>query len=265
MNADANFPDKWEVRLKSTGFRLLLGLLVSGLFVGCGSGGSKPPANPLSVTTTSLSQGQAAVAYSATLSATGGTAPYSWSVKSGALPAGLSLSTAGAISGTPTAAGASTFVAQVTDSKSASASSGNLSIAISGGMLQITTTSAPTGTVGTAYQLPARSNRRSASLYLGRRIGLQPSGRTLAEHRRRRLRYAYQGGHLQPEHCRHRRNREQHPLGAGQLHHQSQWHSAARWELRLPVQRHAPGRQPCRHQRRLCSRPRACPRSASST
>jgi hypothetical protein len=137
--------------VKSTGFRLLLGLLVSGLFVGCGGGGSNPPANPLSVTTTSLSQGQTAVAYSATLSATGGTSPYNWSVKSGTLPAGLSLSAAGAISGTPTAAGASSFVAQVTDSKSASASSGNLSIAVTGGMLQITTTTAPTGTVGTAY------------------------------------------------------------------------------------------------------------------
>ncbi len=137
--------------MKSTGFRLLLGLLASGLFVACGGGGSNPPSNPLSVTTTSLSQGQVSVAYSGTLSATGGTAPYSWTVKSGTLPAGLSLSTAGAISGTPTAAGASSFVAQVTDSKSASAASGNLSIAISGGMLQITTTTAPTGTVGTAY------------------------------------------------------------------------------------------------------------------
>ena len=137
--------------MKSTGFRLLLGLLASGLFVACGGGGSNPPSNPLSVTTTSLNQGQVSVAYTGTLSATGGTAPYSWSVKSGTLPAGLSLSTAGAISGTPTAAGASSFVAQVTDSKSASAASGNLSIAIGGGMLTITTTTAPTGTVGTAY------------------------------------------------------------------------------------------------------------------
>jgi hypothetical protein len=139
------------VRVKSTGFRLLLGVLISGLFVACGGSGSNPPATPLSVTTTSLSPGQTAVAYSATLSATGGTAPYSWTVKSGSLPAGLSLSTAGAISGTPTAAGASSFVGQVTDSMSGSASSGNLSVAISGGMLQITTTTAPTGTVGTAY------------------------------------------------------------------------------------------------------------------
>jgi hypothetical protein len=137
--------------VKSTGFRLLFGLLMSGFLIACGGGGSNPPSNPLSITTTSLSPGQSGVAYSATLSATGGTAPYSWTAKSGSLPAGLSLSTAGAISGTPTAAGASSFVAQVMDSKSSSASSGNLSIAISGGTLQITTITAATGTVGTAY------------------------------------------------------------------------------------------------------------------
>ena len=88
---------------------------------------------------------------SATLSATGGTAPFSWSIKSGALPGGLSLSTGGTISGRPMGSGASTFVATVTDSKSASADSGNLSIAVSGGPLQITTTTAATGTVGTVY------------------------------------------------------------------------------------------------------------------
>jgi hypothetical protein len=124
---------------------------MSGFLVACGGGGNNPPSNPLSVTTTSLASGQTGAAYSGTLSATGGTAPYTWSVKSGSLPAGLSLSTAGAITGKPSAAGASSFVAQVTDSASASASSGNLSIAISGGTLQITTTTAPTGTVGTAY------------------------------------------------------------------------------------------------------------------
>ena len=137
--------------MKSTGFRLLFGLLISGFLVACGGGGSNPPSTPLSITITSLASGQTGTAYSATLSATGGTAPYNWTVKSGSLPAGLSLSAAGAISGTPTAAGASTFVALVTDSKSGSATSGNLSIAISGGPLRITTTTAATGTVGTPY------------------------------------------------------------------------------------------------------------------
>lgn len=47
------------------------------------------------------------------LTATGGSAPYSWSATG--LPAGLSISGSGLISGTPTAAGSSTVVAAVTD------------------------------------------------------------------------------------------------------------------------------------------------------
>lgn len=55
--------------------------------------------------------------YSALLGATGGTSPYTWSVSSGNLPAGLSLSPTGLISGTPTAApGTYNFIVQVTDS-----------------------------------------------------------------------------------------------------------------------------------------------------
>jgi predicted amidohydrolase len=72
--------------------------------------------SPLSFTTDSLPDGEQDAAYGATLTATGGTTPYSWSVVSGTLPAGLTLaSDTGTISGTPTAAGTNTFTAQVTD------------------------------------------------------------------------------------------------------------------------------------------------------
>jgi hypothetical protein len=63
--------------------------------------------------------------YSATLAAAGGTAPYAWSVVSGKLPPGLSLSGGGAISGTPAPPSTpskvnptSTFTVRVTDSGS---------------------------------------------------------------------------------------------------------------------------------------------------
>jgi Putative Ig domain len=140
--------------VKLTALGLVSSFLLSGLLLACGGGGNTPPSNPLSITTTSLQQGQTAVAYSATLSATGGTAPYTWTIKSGTLPAGLSLSTGGTISGTPTTAGATTITVQVTDSATTpqTAVSGNLPLAISGGMLQITSTVATVGTVGTAYQ-----------------------------------------------------------------------------------------------------------------
>jgi len=85
--------------------------------------------SPLAITTSSLPNGTAGTAYSATLNASGGTPPYTWT-ESGALPAGLTLSSTGTISGTPTTSGTSSFVVQVTDSNSATATKG-LSIAMS--------------------------------------------------------------------------------------------------------------------------------------
>ncbi len=103
----------------------------------------------LSVTTNSVPNGTAGTAYSTTLAATGGTSPYTWSVSTGTLPAGLTLSSAGAITGTPTASGPSTFTAQVKDSASGSATQ-SYSMTI-GAALAITTASVPGGTAGTAY------------------------------------------------------------------------------------------------------------------
>ncbi len=85
--------------------------------------------NPrLAITTTSLAGGQLQVAYSAPLAATGGTPPYVWSVLSGTLPTGLSVTPA-MIAGTPTVAGSFSFTIQVKDNAGGSASAGfNLSI-----------------------------------------------------------------------------------------------------------------------------------------
>jgi uncharacterized repeat protein (TIGR01451 family) len=70
---------------------------------------------PLAITTTSLPSGTVGVAYTTTtLNATGGTTPYTWTVTG--LPAGLTATTAGVISGTPTASGTFTVNAKVTDS-----------------------------------------------------------------------------------------------------------------------------------------------------
>jgi hypothetical protein len=73
----------------------------------------------LTITTTSLPGGSISSAYSATVTATGGAQPYSWSITSGTLPAGLSIASAsGVISGTPTTTGTSHFTVTVTDSES---------------------------------------------------------------------------------------------------------------------------------------------------
>jgi len=73
------------------------------------------------ILTSSLANGLVASNYSQNLQASGGTAPYTWSVLSGALPSGLSLSVStGAISGTTTVAGTSNFTIQAQDSSSPS-------------------------------------------------------------------------------------------------------------------------------------------------
>jgi hypothetical protein len=92
--------------------------------------------------------------YSAVLQATGGTAPYTWSISNGTLPAGLSISSAGVISGTPTAAGTSTFTARVTDSANATATlplTLKINAASSGGSLSIALSTLPSGTVQVPY------------------------------------------------------------------------------------------------------------------
>src|SRR5258707_1388514 len=77
-----------------------------------------PPAvktTPLAIYTTRLSAGTDGHGYSAQLNPTGATAPYTWAVASCALPLGLTLSSSGAISGVPSAAGTSTFTVKLTD------------------------------------------------------------------------------------------------------------------------------------------------------
>ncbi|HMD35519.1 MAG TPA: Ig domain-containing protein, partial [Vicinamibacterales bacterium] len=78
---------------------------------------SVPVAAPrLSIATTTLPDGQARQAYQSTLSATGGTGSATWSVSSGTLPAGMTLSSAGVISGTPGNAGTASFTVTAADS-----------------------------------------------------------------------------------------------------------------------------------------------------
>lgn len=70
-------------------------------------------------TATPLPEGDEDVAYSETLAVSGGQSPYTWTVSTGTLPTGLTLSEAGVISGTPTVAGSSTFTVEAEDSNGA--------------------------------------------------------------------------------------------------------------------------------------------------
>jgi hypothetical protein len=70
----------------------------------------------LSIITTTLPNAVEGSPYLQTLSATGGVPPYSWAIQSGSLPAGITLSSAGVLSGTPSVSGSFIFTVQVTDS-----------------------------------------------------------------------------------------------------------------------------------------------------
>jgi hypothetical protein len=109
----------------------------------------------LSITTGSLPGGTVSDGYSTTIAATGGLTPYVWTVSSGSLPAGLTLSPSGALSGTPTASGTSSFTILVTDSTSPSAETASVGfsivVAAAPVSLSITTGSLPGVTVSDAY------------------------------------------------------------------------------------------------------------------
>jgi hypothetical protein len=109
------------------------------------------------IVTTSLPSGSINGVYNGAVIATGGVPPFSWSVASGALPAGLSLgaSTTSTVSivGTPTMVGQSApFTIKVTDSTGASATSPSFTINI-GNLAIVTTSPLPSASQGAAYSL----------------------------------------------------------------------------------------------------------------
>ena len=105
---------------------------------------------PLVFPAPTLPPGVLNTAYNTTLTANGGLAPLTWS-STGTLPPGLTLSSAGVLSGTPTTTGTYNFTAKATDTSTpAQVASQNLSITVYAG-LTITTATLPYGIQGQAY------------------------------------------------------------------------------------------------------------------
>jgi hypothetical protein len=116
------------------------------MLAGCGGGSGH---SAVVITTTSLPEGTVGAVYVQTITASGGTTPYSWSISAGALPAGFSLNAAtGVISGTPTTTSIVNFTVTVTDSFSPARTA---SLSYSMTALAVTTVSLPGATVGTPY------------------------------------------------------------------------------------------------------------------
>jgi hypothetical protein len=119
-------------------------------------GTATTPAASLSITSPStLSSGVVSTSYSTSLTATGGTTPYTWAIKScsGVCSAGLSLSPAGVLSGTPVNSGTSTYNVGVTDANGQTASAS----------LNLTIAAAPASGGANYYVSPTGSDSNSCS------------------------------------------------------------------------------------------------------
>jgi hypothetical protein len=147
---------------------------------------NSPSALTLSIAT--LPQGVVGSSYSGTFSVTGGTSPYTWSVVSGQLPQGLSVAAAtGVISGTPTTAGNYSFAIKVTDSGS-SLQSATTTVFVpivtassaTPMALTITSSSLPSGTIGSAYSAFLQSSGGTAPFAWSITSGGLPNGLSLS-------------------------------------------------------------------------------------
>jgi len=137
---------------------------------------------PPGITTTTLTNATPNAYYIATLQATGGAGTLTWSVSSGALPTGLSLSSSGAISGDPTVSGTFTFTVQATDSSAAqsgpASAQAQLSLTVVT-VVAISTTSLPPGSEGIAYLAGIGASGGTPPYTWSLATGSLPSGLTM--------------------------------------------------------------------------------------
>jgi hypothetical protein len=114
---------------------------------------------PLAIAISAFPGAQQFVPYSMNLPATGGTAPYVWSLGGGTLPSGLNLDPAGTVAGTPTGPGEYLFQLGVRDSASPpQAAFSAFSIVVAPAPAVITTSTLPSGTQGVSYSAVLRGS-----------------------------------------------------------------------------------------------------------
>jgi uncharacterized protein YhjY with autotransporter beta-barrel domain len=136
--------------------------------------------NSLTVNPATLPAGTQNVAYSQTVSAVGGTGPYTFAVSAGALPAGLALNAStGVISGVPTGGGASSFTISALDSKG-NTGSRPYTMNIGTNSLAVNPATLPNGSQGTPYNQSVVASGGTGGPYVYTiASGALPAGLTL--------------------------------------------------------------------------------------
>ena len=145
-----------------------------------GSASSSGSLSVLGFSTSALPSGTTATAYSAGVSAVGGTPPYSFT--STGVPSGLSLDSSGFISGTPASSGTFTVPVTVTDSAGLSLST-SFSITIGTGLqpLQLSGGTLPDGALQTGYSQTLQANGGKPPYTWSLLAGVLPAGLSLAD------------------------------------------------------------------------------------
>jgi gliding motility-associated-like protein len=128
--------------------------------------------------TTTLNTATVATSFSQQINVTVGASPYTFAVTAGVLPAGLTLSTSGLLSGTPTAGGNFNFTLTATDQNSVSASYA-YSLTVGAPTLALTA-SLPNGMVNTAYSQTIATTGGTSPYAYAVTIGALPPGLTLS-------------------------------------------------------------------------------------
>jgi hypothetical protein len=126
-----------------------------------------------------LPNGTLGSAYSQAISASGGTAPYTFAVMAGALPGGLNLASDGTLSGTPTALGTSSFTVTATDNYGCTGSLA-YSMEVVCPAIALSPTALPGGAVGSAYSQTITASGGTAPYTFAVTAGSAPTGLTLS-------------------------------------------------------------------------------------
>jgi len=172
--------------------RALAGMGATGAVTMAGSGGNTiggcavppPGCPPIILSPSTLPNGTVGAVYSQAMTGSGGVAPYTFTVTSGTLPAGLTLTTAGVVSGTPTTPSSSTVTIRGTDANGCFAS---ITVTIVIGPAQppgcpvvtITPPTLPSATLGLAYSQTLTLTGGTAPATFVVTSGTLPAGLTL--------------------------------------------------------------------------------------
>lgn len=137
------------------------------------------PGGAVSIATTTLPPATGGVAYSQTIVANGGFQPYTFSLVGGALPSGITFTSAGSIVGTPTVAGTFPLTVRVTDAATQTADQA-LTLIVNAPGITISPPTLPAATANQPYAQTLSASGGTAAYTFAVTSGALPSGLTLA-------------------------------------------------------------------------------------